>query len=85
VAAVQRYARNLDSSGVMLKAMAIGYVTDKTHAQKKRCPVAIGFFSSRRRRCSCGRNVQRRSPSRIACKADGSGNGTDSRWVDFDD
>jgi hypothetical protein len=59
--------------------------TAKTHAQKKRCPVAIGFFSSRHRRCSCGRNVQRRSPSRIACKADGSGNGTDSRWVDFDD
>ena len=58
---------------------------EKAHAQKKRCPVAIGFFSSRRRRCSCGRDVQRRSPSRIACKADGSGNGTDSRWVDFDD
>jgi hypothetical protein len=59
--------------------------TAKTHAQKKRCPVAIGFFSSRHRRCSCGRNVQRRSPSRIACKADGSRNGTDSRWVDFND
>ena len=71
MAAVKGYARNLDSSGAMLKGMAIGYATDKTHAQKKRCPVAIGFFGSRRRRCSCGRNVQWRSPSRIACKADG--------------
>ena len=47
--------------------------------------VAIGFFSSRHLRRSRGRNLERRSSRRIAHNPDGSGNGADSREVDFDD
>jgi hypothetical protein len=56
-----------------------------THAQKKRSPVASGFFGGRHLRYFSGRNPQRLSSSRIACNRDGSGSGTDRREVVFDD
>jgi hypothetical protein len=83
--AAQSRAQNLVSSGVMLKVRPTCYARGQTHAQKKRCSVAIGLFSSRDLRRSCSRNLERRSSRRIACDPDGSGTGADSREVDFDD
>jgi hypothetical protein len=68
--------RDIDFPRVRLRKVNI-------HAEEKRRPVAIGFVGSRRLRRSRRSNRERLQSNGTALDRDGSGNGANSREVDF--